>query len=226
MTQELTPRERRPYVDRPLKSITFVPRKNGAKQCKAMSKRPDPETGEKRQCLREARKDMDVCYWHGGSTPSAIKARERRQQRATLEKAIQTFGLPVEIDPETALLDEVRRSAGVVAWLDAEIKKLSAADIEQVDDKGTARPAVLIQLFGEERDHLARTAKMAIDAGIAERKVQLAEGQAHQMASVLGTFLTRMGLANDPDARAALAGALREMSALTQGRVIQGELAG
>jgi hypothetical protein len=41
-----------------------------------------------------------------------------------------------------------------------------------------------VKLYQEERDRLVRVAKAAIDAGVEERQVRLAEGQARQLAQV------------------------------------------
>ena len=58
-----------------------------------------------------------------------------------------------------------------------------------------ARAAVnmWVKLYQEERDRLVRVAKLAIDAGVEERHVRLAEGQAQQLAQVMRAVLTDLG---------------------------------
>jgi hypothetical protein len=50
-----------------------------------------------------------------------------------------------------------------------------------------------VKLYQEERDRLVRVAKAAIDAGVEERQVRLAEGQAQQLAQVIRAILTDLG---------------------------------
>jgi hypothetical protein len=53
------------------------------------------------------------CKLHGGASPTHVKAAQRREA----ERAVELFGLPREVDPHVALLEEVHRAAGHVAWL-------------------------------------------------------------------------------------------------------------
>src|SRR3954466_6759952 len=55
------------------------------------------------------------CRKHGGSTPTGIKY----GQRVAAEEAVKSYGLPREIDPDQALMEELWRCAGHVAWLGA-----------------------------------------------------------------------------------------------------------
>jgi len=59
-------------------------------------------------------------------------------QVAEAAKAVATFGLPREVDPRDALLEEVHRTAGAVAWLHEQVQALQTADVvwgvtEEVD---------------------------------------------------------------------------------------------
>lgn len=74
---------------------------------------------------------------------------------------------------------------------------------------GEAKPHVLVQLYNEERKHLAAVATAALRAGVQERFVQLAEAQAGTLAEVLKDLVKRLG--HDPAApktREAMRGAL------------------
>src|ERR1022692_962003 len=53
------------------------------------------------------------CKLHGGGAPSSNTA--AMMERAT--QAVKTYGLPRDISPTDALLEEVRYSAGHVSWL-------------------------------------------------------------------------------------------------------------
>ena len=72
------------------------------------------------------------------------------------------YGAPIVIDPTTALLQEVHRTSGHIAWLSAEIDGQS--DIQQHETQ------VLVTMYQRERDHLMRVAKTAIDAGVMREK--------------------------------------------------------
>lgn len=83
------------------------------------------------------------------------------------------FGLPRGVDPHVALLEEVNRAAGHVAWLGEVVAQLEKNQVVhgitrtvQLPD-GTrtveARAAinVWVKLYQEERDRLVRVAKAA-----------------------------------------------------------------
>jgi hypothetical protein len=82
------------------------------------------------------------------------------------------YGAPIEIHPNEALLAMLYLSSGHVAWLHAEISTL---DENGKKNGRTFDENVLIRLYADERDRVARIAKAAIDCGIAERQVALAE---------------------------------------------------
>ncbi len=56
-----------------------------------------------------------------------------------------------------------------------------------------------VRLYQEERDRLVRVAKAAIDAGVAEQQVRLAEEQAQRLAKVITAMLTDLGHDSDDE---------------------------
>lgn len=120
------------------------------------------------------------------------------------------------------LLEEVARSYMAVEWLAARVAELHVPDPEEggpledllgVDDDGNeiTRPG-RFNLYGpnhagdlgihplwkqldSERDRHARMCKLAIDAGISERMVRLAETQAQQIVAVLVYVIDNLGMA-------------------------------
>lgn len=123
------------------------------------------------------------CKFHGGNTSSHIVAAERE----LASRSVITFGLPREVDPQQALLEEVHRTAGHVTWLQAKIASLPTdEDLKQLDQaERFERPAVWVEMYQAERKHQTRVAEAAIRCGIAERQVRLAEAQGAQLAGVL-----------------------------------------
>jgi len=144
------------------------------------------------------------CRLHGGASPTHVKAAQRREA----ERAVESLGLPREVEPHGALVEEVHRAAGHVAWLGEVVGQLDrnqlvhgiTRTVQLPDGSRTveARAAINIwvKLYQDERDRLVRVAKAAIDAGVAERQVRLAEGQAQQLAQVIRAILTDLG--HDP----------------------------
>jgi hypothetical protein len=145
------------------------------------------------------------CRLHGGATKSHAAA--ARTERA--RQAVSTYGLPREVDPSVALLEEVHRSAGHVAWLaevvaDLDREQLVWGVVEEVD-KGSgeftgtdttsaAKPNVWLELYHRERKHLTDVCKAALAAGIAERQVRLAEQQGALLVGVIQRILDDLAL--------------------------------
>lgn len=140
---------------------------------------------------------------HGGKTPSALRnAAQRREQRQAI-LAAEAFGLPREVDPHTALLEELYRTAGAVEWLSAVVADLERDAItwgmtrekEGGEDAGTtheAKVSVWVQLWQAERKHLVDVGKACVGAGIEERRVRLAEQAGAVLAGVLQRFAAAM----------------------------------
>lgn len=152
-----------------------------------------------------------TCKLHGGSTPN-----HRAAARIELARRdVVTFGLPRDIGPAAALLEEVHRTAGHVSWLQIKVAELDEEDlvwgvVEEVDKQaaefgGTdttraAKPNVWLTLYQQERKHLAAVAKAAIDAGCNERLVRLAEEQGAVLASAIRAILADLSLTAEQQA--------------------------
>ncbi len=152
------------------------------------------------------------CKWHGGSTPTHVKA----AQNEVLLEAVETFGLPREIEPADALLEEVHRSAGLVAYYEQRIReRLQEANNfdalvfgvtkDTADTEGARKierrsvPSTLLVLYRNERKDLVDVCRVAIAAGIAERQVRLAESQGMLIAQVIRGVLEDLGVADEPE---------------------------
>lgn len=153
------------------------------------------------------------CKKHRGNTPTHIKA----GQKAMARDAVATYGLPRDVDPHAALLEEVHRTAGHVQWLgevvaDIEKGELVWGMVEKTEglERGEAtdiermavEPNVWLKLYQDERKHLVDVCRVAISCGIAERRVQLAEQEARMLADAMLNFARAAGLdTGDPDVR-------------------------
>jgi hypothetical protein len=157
---------------------------------------------------------VGCCSLHGGNTPTHRKAAEREQAR----QAVATYGLPVEVDPREALLQEVHRTAGHVAWLgqlvaelehggsgyrrdtilDGEVEReilVPLSGLKQLSRDGKfEKPAVWVELLLAERRHLREVCRDAISAGIEEQRVRIVEQQGTLLAGAVRSILAELDL--------------------------------
>ena len=88
-------------------------------KCKATAK------GTGQRCQAWAMAGSEVCRVHGGRAPQVKAAAARRLAEQAAQQAVRTLGLPVDISPTEALLEEVRWTAGHVAWLRSRVQELA-----------------------------------------------------------------------------------------------------
>lgn len=149
----------------------------------------------------------DKCRMHLGRKAQPVIAEAKAMEAA--RKAVETYGLPRDISPTDALLEEVRYSAGHVAWLRAKVAELEAGDLvwgvtEETEKnasefKGTdtTRSAAVnmwLELYFRERKHLLDLTKTAIAVGIEERRVRLEEAKGQVVAELIRRILGRLDL--------------------------------
>lgn len=167
-----------------------------------------------KQCGAPSLEGVDACRLHCGGIERARAKGRANIARAAAEAAVHTYGLPRNVDPHVALLEEIARTAGHVDWLANVVTTLNQADIVwgiQSTEKGvgpkgpidtTVHQAginVWVDLYQRERRHLVDVCKAAISAGIAERQVQLAEAQGRLIADLLRQIIADPELALDAE---------------------------
>lgn len=201
------------------------------------------------------------CSKHGGNTEAGIKSAAREMGRDLIVRHKESnpqryrFGgnrhdpSIASLSPEQALVEEVRRSAAMVRFLEERIshwgmdltdpslelfmsypngKKvrephkrkaidqfLASLDPENPDSSRHLPELITetktgfsaftnarewLYLYREERGHLARVAKMALDAGVAQRLVSLAEDQGRILATALRVVLQALHLSEEQQA--------------------------
>ena len=165
-------------------------------------------TGHRRDgdpCPTPPVRGADKCRMHLGKKAGPVIA------EAMLTKAMATYGLPIETSPADALLAEVHRTAGHVAWLQQRVAELEEHDLvwgtTQIKTGGqdgghteAAEPNVWLKLYQQERTHLVRVSAEAIRCGIEERRVKLAESQGALVAGVIRAILGDLNLSADQQA--------------------------
>jgi hypothetical protein len=124
------------------------------------------------------------------------------------------LGKPREVDPGVALLEEIHRTAGNVAWLANKVSELE--DSELVWSKVMAAQETVsggpgggytmrrkehrqtinawYEIYVREREHLVRASTKALQVGIEERRVRLAERGVDALEAALSAALTDLGL--------------------------------
>lgn len=154
------------------------------------------------QCTQYAMVGQKVCHKHGGAAKHAREAGQRRFKQQKLAVKMAALGLPREVDPATALLEEVWRSAGHVAWLGQVVGALQhdAAQLAESRLVDGTEVSVWVRLYNDERDRLAKVSKMALDAGVAQALVDIAHAQSAQLIRYTDALLRALG--HDPDAPA------------------------
>ena len=167
--------------------------------------------GDGEWCTKWPVKGAKVCGTHGGRAPQVKAAAKRRLEEESAQMAVATYGLPREVAPDQALLEEVHRTAGHVAWLAEVVGQLEHGEVtwglvEETDappgenggggvtTKHKAAVNVWVKLYQDERRHLAAVCRDALAAGIAERQVRLAEQQGALLAGAVSRILDALGL--------------------------------
>lgn len=169
-----------------------APKQPGRRTCNGHRKDGSP-------CNGPAVTGADKCRMHLGKKASAVIAEVKVRAMAD------TYGLPIEITPEQAILDEVHRTAGHVAWLAQQVRALDRDALiwgvtkvkEGGDDRGTTQEAVphaYLKLYQAERAHLAKVSADAIRVGIEARQVKLAESQGAAVAQAIRAILAELQL--------------------------------
>lgn len=133
------------------------------------------------------------CSFHGGNTPTLRTSAARYMGGEVIERMSNAYGLggPVEISPQEALLQEVRRSAGHVGFLQDRINMFELNLGTEVLPEAKRE---LIELYQKERLMLAKIAKAAVDAGIAQERVQLEREKGVKLVEVLREVFDGLGL--------------------------------
>ncbi len=166
-------------------------------------------TGHKKggvdDCHQIALVSTGRCRLHDGRRKATVLAEQ-------LVQHVPTYGTPLKISAERALLGELWNTAGIVKWLGEQVALLEASALtwgtsikverwwgeypgsEQVARAG---PHALLDLYYRERRHLVHVATSIISAGLAARLVDAAQEQGAASARVVDAILHDLGLSEE-----------------------------
>jgi hypothetical protein len=154
------------------------------------------------------------CKHHGGSTPNGVKYAGRRG----LELEAIKLGFSIEMEPDDLMLNTVYLAAGALAFA----TQRAAATEEKDYDTDGARVAQA--RLADAIDRSARVAKMAMDAGISDRRIRLAQRWGESIASVIEDAMRDMAEVFPPDVRTRFAQRIQAgMARLERGEIEAGD---
>lgn len=135
------------------------------------------------------------CKLHGGSTPTGQTAGRQALARKALATA--AVGIPLSrVEPAGDPADTLARVMGLLRRV---VDHLGDAAGEPTDEAGMLSPRW--QAWRDSVRELRTVAKLAIDAGVEERRVKLAEEQGRQLAEVIRRILADLDLTPEQQAR-------------------------
>lgn len=169
------------------------------------------------------------CQLHGGRGVAQASQGVRLMRDMQARQAVTSLAEPIDIDPIDALLHLVHEAAGNVAFLGARVADLGyslVGDVYSVARDGSAVPVSedargIVKLYNEERDRLAKVSKIAIEAGVEKKQVELLEQQADLLVTVLRAVVQQLGL-NEAKRNEALALMAAELRRLSERDVLEG----
>lgn len=194
-----------PPAEGPVQTDSVIGKVRG-RQCAANSR----NTGNR--CRSLAIPGGTVCRLHGGSLPVVkAKAKERLILQEIANKIVdmpntsRLIGDLMQVDPGVALLRLVWESASNVEYWKGVVRAIQ----QQVDQGLMPAKAAeegqtainAMERYDNERERLAKVAKMCLDAGIAERQVRLAERQGQVIVQLLVAVLENPELQLTPEQR-------------------------
>jgi hypothetical protein len=114
------------------------------------------------------------------------------------------MGDPIDVDPANAMAQQIRATAGHVAWLEGKIGAFRFRELTKLDDDGVETEQFMTpnqeswwKIYQEERDRLIKYAEVALRAGLAERSVRLAERQGQMLSLVVDKILAGLNLSDE-----------------------------
>lgn len=166
-------------------------------------------------CRLTVKPGSPTCYRHGSNAPQVVAAASRRLQAVEATEQLRQLGVSLETTPIAALEAMLFEAAGNVAVLrelvgslPLEAGRLGNSDrgLAPTDGiyghtyhqsgipTGEAKPHVIVVMYNEERDRLAKLAEICVKLGLDRRRVELAEADARELFAGVMKAITAAGL--------------------------------
>jgi len=138
-------------------------------------------------CRAPAMRGAAVCVAHGGKAPQVRAKAERRMAEAKALRQLARLGVeaPDDVAPSEALHEALRGAVG-----DYRAARLAVAEVPL---DGDSLPA-MVAVYERSADRLAKVARSALDAGLAERMASVAEADAQALRDALDRATAAIGL--------------------------------
>ena len=167
-------------------------------------------TLEGKPCKRPPMIGSTFCDTHGGTKQSPVE-RFRNKLLQNADFLASTYGLPIEVTPEQALMEELYRTNGHILWLQERITESDADDMiramwigqrtsgyltpQELEEYAiTGQAHLWMQLYLKEREHLLQLTTKAIQLGLTERQVTLQEKVIDQIGEAITGLLVNLGV--------------------------------
>lgn len=142
-------------------------------------------------CRNRPMRGQDVCRNHGGASPQARAAAERRQLEGDARRALVELGVEPVADPFSELL---QLAGEVLAW-----RKATAALVNQLHDiryQGGSGEQLRaeVQLYERATDRAAHVLNMIARLNIEERLVAISEQQRDMVVGAVKAALDAAGV--------------------------------
>jgi len=147
--------------------------------------------GGKRRCGLSPLPGTDVCRFHGGAAPQTKRLaviRDGIVRAAALVKRLD-LDRATKKDPREVLLEQVHTAAAMAAATKDLVVEVDVEALTDPGSEGFAKAKQTHELFALWQERAAKSAKMALDIGIDEALVKLAEMQARAMVRALKSVL-------------------------------------
>lgn len=142
---------------------------------------------------------VGTCKLHLGSTRTHARAAEVVIARQECER----LGVPIEVDPAQSLIQSLFEREGNVAFYRELVQALGEDVYDEMSavtpsgeavPTGERRPHVLVELYNREMKERDQVAFGLLKAGVEERRVRMAEGQAQQIAAFARGLMVELGI--------------------------------
>ena len=129
---------------------------------------------------------IGYCKHHAGTSPP-------HRKNSIKEEAILFMGAPKDINPFDAIMWCIRITAGEVEWLSMQIADVDEEDWIE-DTKFGKQMHILQRTRADAQDRLVRYSRDAIQLGLAERSIRLAENFGMVLARLLENIANELNL--------------------------------